>query len=499
MDVPYALGLHEVAADTYAYLQPDGSLGLSNAGLVVSGNEALLVDTLFTVPQTRDLLTAVTRALPGVALTTLVNTHSDGDHWWGNQLLPDAEIIASEAAAADMRADHLHELLADPGDLQLPGVVAGLRKAFDFTGIAPTFPTRTFSGELELTVGRRTVRLIEVPYAHTRGDVLVHVPDAGVLFTGDLLFIGGHPVIHTGLIGNWIAACELILGLDGVETIVPGHGPVVGKPEVRRFRAYLERVRDHSTAAHRAGTPVLQAALGTDLTGFTDLADPERLLLNVGAVYRELNGDGTPTEEELFGLFDHWTVPTPRLAPRPVAELAALAERATGPAARLLGGGDPEVLDGHPVPNVLAVIGHHPELLIALAPLLVPLNQGLLPPRTRELAILRTAHRSGSPYEWQHHVRIAGGVGLTRAEIARVPEGPGHPDWDADDRALLRAVDELHDGHRLSSASWRALLERHSEAQLLELLALVGTYRTVAGILNTCRVPIDDWLAGAPS
>ncbi|MEU7023098.1 MBL fold metallo-hydrolase [Streptomyces sp. NPDC046203] len=306
MVVPYTFGLHEIATDTYAYLQPDGSLGLSNAGLIVSGDEALLVDTLFTVPSTRAMLDAVARALPGVTVTTLVNTHSDGDHWWGNQLLPDASIVASEAAATAMRDDRLYELLADPGDLRLPRFVDDLRKTFDFGGITPTLPNRTFSGELELTVGRRTVRLIEVPAAHTRGDVLVHVPDAGVLFTGDLLFVGGHPVIHSGPIGNWIAACERVLGLDGVTTVVPGHGPVSGPAEVRRFRSYLERVRDHATRAHRAGLPVLRAARETDLTGFTDLADPERLILNIGAVYRELNGDGTPAEEELLPLLGQW-------------------------------------------------------------------------------------------------------------------------------------------------------------------------------------------------
>ncbi|MEU3569806.1 MBL fold metallo-hydrolase [Kitasatospora sp. NPDC036755] len=495
MAVPYTLGLHEIAADTYAYLQPNGSWGLSNAGLIVSGGEALLVDTLFTVPQTRDLLGAVARTVPGVTVGTLVNSHSDGDHWWGNQLLPDATVIASEAAAADMARDHLHELLAAPGDLPLPRVVQDMRKAFDFTGIAPTLPNRTFSGELEVAVGRRSVRLIEVGPAHTRGDVLVHVPDAGVLFAGDILFVGGHPVVHSGPVEGWIAACDLILGLD-VDTIVPGHGPVVGKPEVRIFRGYLERVRDHAERVHRVGTPVLRAAREMDLDGFEDWADRERLLLNIGAVYRELNGDGTPGEEELLLGLDEFTVEAARLVPRPPAEIAALAGRLDGPAAALLAEGAGP-LAGRPVLNVLATIGHHPDLLVALAPLLAQLNQGLLPFRERELAVLRTAHRTGSTYEWEHHVRLGAAAGLTGPEIARVQEGSEHPDWSEPDRTLLRAVDELHDGHALAPDTWRALVERHSEAQVLELLALVGTYGTIAGILNTCRVPLDGWLAGA--
>lgn len=308
MAVPFRQGLREVAAGTHAYLQPDGSWGWSNAGLVVSGDEALLVDTLFTVPLTRAMLGEIARVLPDVRIRTLVNTHSDGDHWWGNQLLPDAEIVASEAAAAVMRHDKTHELLASLPPEALPRVLARMVETFDFGGIDPAFPTRTFSGETELAVGERTVRLIEVGPAHTPGDVLVHVPDAGVVFTGDILFVGGHPVVHTGPIQSWIAACGLILGL-GADTIVPGHGPVVGRPEVRRFREYLVRVRDHATWCHEVGMPLAEAVRSMDLIGFAHLADPERLLLNVGAVYRELNGDGTPDEHELLVRLDDFAAP----------------------------------------------------------------------------------------------------------------------------------------------------------------------------------------------
>ncbi|MGC0422702.1 MBL fold metallo-hydrolase [Embleya sp. AB8] len=504
MTVPFTPGLHEIAADTYAYLQPDGSWGFSNAGLVVADGEGLLVDTLFTVPQTRAMLDTMTRTLPRLAIRTLVNSHSDGDHWWGNQLLPDATILASEAAAAHMRGDRLHELFACPGAVPLPRVAEEMRRTFDFTGITPTPPTRTFGGELDVAVGGRTVRLIEVGPAHTVGDVLVHVPDVAVLFAGDILFIGGHPVVHSGPIAGWIAACDLILGLD-VETIVPGHGPVVGKPEVRAFREYLERVRDHAVRAHRAGTPVLQAAREMDLDGFAHWDDPERLLLNIGAVYRELNGDGTPDEIELMDRLDQYAAPhpadtaplavdvAPRIVPRPASEIAALAGRLEGPAAQILAGGAGP-LAGRPVLNVLATIGNHPDLLIALAPLLTQLAQGLLPPRERELAILRTAHRTGAAYEWHHHTRLGAAAGLTGSEIARVLDGPDDPGWHEADRALLRAVDELCDDHVLSPATRRELAVHHSTPRLLELLALVGAYALIAGILNTCEVPLDDWL-----
>ncbi|GAA4531562.1 MBL fold metallo-hydrolase [Amycolatopsis samaneae] len=302
MPIPYRTGLHQIAPATYAYLQPNGSWGWSNAGLVVDGDEALLVDTLFTVALTRRMLDAVEQALPGARIRTVVNTHGDGDHWWGNQLLPDARIVASTAAAAEMRHAGPQPMLAalaaggsDPGVRDLVELFA----PFDFTDVTPTYPDVTFDGELELRAGSRTVRLLEVGPAHTEGDVLVHVPGDRVLFTGDILFVGGHPVVHSGPVSGWIRACDVILGLD-VDHIVPGHGPVVGKPEVARFRDYLNRLRDHAVDTHRKGRTALEAAREFDHRGFEDLDDPGRLVLNIGAVYRELNGDGTPAELELM-------------------------------------------------------------------------------------------------------------------------------------------------------------------------------------------------------
>ncbi|RJO70806.1 MBL fold metallo-hydrolase [Nocardia panacis] len=309
MCAEYIGGLHEIAPSTYAYLQPNGSWGWSNAGLIRDGEEALLVDTLFTVELTRRMLATIERALPALDIRLVVNTHGDGDHWWGNQLVSGSTIIASAAAVREMRhagpagfTSALEAGKADPRFAELAKLFAD----FDFRDIAPTYPAIAFAGELEVSVGARTVRLIEVGPAHTEGDVLVHVPDQRVLFTGDILFIGGHPVVHSGPVDRWIEACDLILDLD-VKTIVPGHGPVVGKAEVAHFRDYLTRVRDHAVAAHGRGSTVIEATREFDLDGFADLDDNGRLLLNIGAVYRELNGDGTPDERELMPIMHELT------------------------------------------------------------------------------------------------------------------------------------------------------------------------------------------------
>ena len=86
------------------------------------------------------------------------------------------------------------------------------------------------------------MRLIEVGPAHTAGDVIVVVPDAGVVFTGDIVFHGGHPIVWAGPVANWIAACDRLLALDGVETVVPGHGPVTDLGAVASLKGYFERL-----------------------------------------------------------------------------------------------------------------------------------------------------------------------------------------------------------------------------------------------------------------
>ena len=203
MTVPYTTGLHKLANETYAYLQGTCATGFSNAGLVVSGDEALLVDTLYTVPQTKQMLTEVAQAAPAADICWVVNTHHDGDHWWGNQLVADALIIASTAAAKIMPhagPETVKPFLAPETDPRLRRIL----EPFDFSGITPTYPTITFTGEMELAVGRRTVRLIQVGPAHTAGDVIVHVPDERLVFAGDVQAFGCHGVAHSGPIERCI-------------------------------------------------------------------------------------------------------------------------------------------------------------------------------------------------------------------------------------------------------------------------------------------------------
>jgi cyclase len=313
----YRRGAHELGPGLFAYVQPSGTWGWSNAGLVTSQGQSLLIDTLFDLRLTRRMLDELARVAPAAArIDTVVNTHANGDHCFGNQLVAGAEIIASAASAAEMAElppKRVAQLVAlarllrrggrpvrrAAGWLGRLGVqpVADLAEAaefvdrifgpFDFCGIDLVAPTRTFTGELELQVGDKQVLLIEVGPAHTAGDVLVHVPGDRTVFTGDIVFAGTHPIVWAGPVANWVRACDRILAMD-VDTVVPGHGPVTDKAGVVRLKSYLEYVDREGRKRFTAGMSAEHAARDIALDAYADWLDAERIAVNVATVYRDL-------------------------------------------------------------------------------------------------------------------------------------------------------------------------------------------------------------------
>ena len=294
---PFERGLHEVGARCYAWIQPDGGWGWSNAGLVVDGDESLLVDTLFDLDLTRAMLDGMRRAEPVAArsLDKLVNTHADPDHCNGNELAAEAEIIASRAAALEMAAEGPDRLAAlmrrAPAMGETGRFLLEAFGAFDFEGITQTLPTTTFEGEYETHVGDKRVVLKQVGPCHTTGDILVHVPGDKLIFTGDILFVEGHPIMWAGPAANWIAACDHILQLP-VEVVVPGHGPITDKRGVRAVRDYLVYVRDEAKARFDAGLSVYDAAMDISLADFDPWGEAERIVVNVATLYREFGSTG---------------------------------------------------------------------------------------------------------------------------------------------------------------------------------------------------------------
>jgi len=288
-DAGYERGLVEVGAGCHAYLQPDGSWGWSNAGLITGDGASLLVDTLFDLTLTAAMLDAMAPLTASAPLQSVVNTHANGDHCYGNQLVADVEIIATTATAQEMPEVPPAMLAAlNKADGELGELFRSFFGAFDFDGIELTLPTRTFDDRLDLDVGGRRVELIEVGPAHTRGDAIVVVPDAKTVFTGDILFIKGTPIVWAGPLSRWVAACDVILGLD-VDVVIPGHGPVTDKTGVIEVRDYLTFVDQEATQRFHAGFDAWEAARDIALGHYGDWGEFGRLSVNVEAVYRSLD------------------------------------------------------------------------------------------------------------------------------------------------------------------------------------------------------------------
>lgn len=178
---------------------------------------------------------------------------------------------------------------------------------------------------------------------------------------------------------------------------------------------------------------------------------------------------------------------SPRIEPisEPGAELAEILEGAL-------------THDGSPL-NIFGTLGHHPKLLKRfnlLGGFL--LDKGRIPPRERELVILRVGANARAEYEFGQHTIIGSQCGLTDTEITALTRGPDEHDWSDDDRALIALADDLHADDCVTDATWGSLSSRWTEADLVELLVIAGFYRLVSGFLNSTGVRLDDGVPGFP-
>lgn len=154
---------------------------------------------------------------------------------------------------------------------------------------------------------------------------------------------------------------------------------------------------------------------------------------------------------------------------------------------------------GRPL-NLFSTLVHHPKLLKRWRVFGTHvLMKSTLPPRDRELLILRTAWNCQAAYEWSHHAEIGREAALTDEQIRRVTLGPDAPGWTAHESALLSAADELHDRTTIGDETWEALAATYTVQQMLDLIFCVGQYHVVAMALNSLRVPMDEGAEGFPA
>jgi len=274
-------GLIEVAGGVFAYVQEGGGLCVSNAGLIVGPEGCVVIDALFAPSMTRAFRDEI-RRVTDKPVRLLINTHHHVDHTLGNALFPEALIVSHANARSEQQRVGLGVL-----DLLRPRIPELIAETDD---IQPRFPDFTFTGDLAFDFGGRAVRLLHLGPAHTIGDALVLLPAERLLFAGDVAFHYVTPLGIEGHIGGWLHVCDRVDAME-IDAIVPGHGPVGGKPELRDMRGYLSTIREQARAAFDAGQPQREAASAIDLGAYASWAEPERLPLNVARLYQEFRGE----------------------------------------------------------------------------------------------------------------------------------------------------------------------------------------------------------------
>jgi glyoxylase-like metal-dependent hydrolase (beta-lactamase superfamily II) len=310
------MDMKQVSDNCFAVLNEKNRICDANSGLINLGG-GVVIDTQSDLAHAHRMIELFGRVWAGMP-RRVINTHEDADHVWGNQCFRGAEIIAHRSVPARMREvaepKKTQELLREVARVHTqlvfkarhPGIVAAghqVLEDYDFDGIELVPPTTLFDVRYDLDLDGTKVHLIYVGPCHQLGDTIVHVPEEGVVFAGDVLFRQCTPVGWTGTYDKWFTCLDLLLELDP-EVIVPGHGPLCGIEGASEMRAYLEYVRDDSRRCFEAGLTSLDAAKRIEFGPYSEWRAPARLFMNVERAYREFRHEAADAVWDTSVTFD---------------------------------------------------------------------------------------------------------------------------------------------------------------------------------------------------
>lgn len=255
---PAAATLLEIAGGVFAWVQPDGSWWINNAGAIAGVGDdgthpggTIVIDTCATYERTRRFLDAVADATDDAPVTMAANTHQHGDHTYGNSLLPASTVLFGHR---EMRAELLADTIIDscpPAWEPVP----------DWGPVTRRVPSVAVDQAVTLFGGSRRVELRHPGYAaHTTGDLVAWLPEERILFAGDLLFHGLTPLVFMGSLDGARRALQWLVEFDA-QQIVPGHGPLIGTDEIDDVLAVHERYYNLVGTAARIGMGAGRGAL----------------------------------------------------------------------------------------------------------------------------------------------------------------------------------------------------------------------------------------------
>jgi glyoxylase-like metal-dependent hydrolase (beta-lactamase superfamily II) len=289
----WATGLQEVAPDTYAYLQFDGTWGISNAGFLAGDDGLLVIDATMVASMAESFINQI-RRVSDKPFRHLINTHSHPDHVGGNRLFAGAEIVSHRVCREEMARAARPASGGPPPALAAITRTPAMERMFEMVAQDPArhipLPSLTYEDTLTLHYGAVEIQLLYYGPAHTFGDTLVYFPESKVLFAGDIAFFYSMPLAASGKIGSWLRVIDRVKELD-VDLIVPGHGPAGDKDVLNEEREYFEYVMEQTRTCLERGVPAERAAKEIDPGAYGDWLDSERMVANVLVAYRELRGE----------------------------------------------------------------------------------------------------------------------------------------------------------------------------------------------------------------
>lgn len=307
--------LVQVADGIYAAIAKAGGLASGNAGFIISDDGVLIIDTFFTPYAMEELIAEIAKKTQQ-PIKYAVNTHYHLDHTGGNQVLAARGVpifahtksmvwqltknrrFLPEPAELDKRRIDLEKQLSTT-PVDQPDKRAALERQMrrlDAMRQIKLTPASIFFeiSNLHIHMGNREVLLFTLP-GHTGGDVLVFVPDANVMFTGDMGWSKTLPNLVDATVNDWIPSLDLLLKQNAAAKFVPGHGQVATASDMREFRDYLDDLRSRVKSAIAAGLTIEQAKEQLKLPdkyksfAFQNFAQP-----NVEDMYKELTGTKFP-------------------------------------------------------------------------------------------------------------------------------------------------------------------------------------------------------------
>jgi cyclase len=287
--------LKQLAPNVYAFLQREAAgqsnLSVSNFGIVVGPRSMLAIDAGGGPQHARNFIAAA-RPL-GKPFDRVVITHEHPDHIVGLTQVPaDIEIVAQEETRTQMVR------MGQPATPAYWATNPAWGRAGDVNRVL--LPTVTFRDRMSVFYGEIQVDFVWPGRAHTSGDALVRLPKERILFMGDIGFFGVTPLNGSGFIADWIKVCDSLLQDPAVETIVPGHGPVGSKSDLREMRDYLALLMKEGRRSYDAGISAGRAAAQLDLGKYATWTDPDRVVNNMVRLYTEFSGTiGNSTDREL--------------------------------------------------------------------------------------------------------------------------------------------------------------------------------------------------------